>query len=477
MHQTPTRSGDIPRIIQGGMGVGVSSWRLAGTVSGAGQLGVVSGTALDFVVARRLQDGDPGGDVRRALAAFPAPAVAGRVLDRFFVEGGRPADAPYRGPSLPALSPRPESVELQVVSGFVEVFLAKERAGGAPVGINFLMKIPLPLPPTLYGAMLAGVDLVIAGAGSPRALPALLDGLVRHEDVSLDVKVLYGRAPTALQFSPRAVVPSPPTVQRPRLLAIVASNDLAANLAGSAAPPDGFVIEGPTAGGHNAPPRGAPTRADGSEPVYGERDVVDLDGIRELGLPFWLAGGHGRPGALAAALARGAAGIQVGTAFALADESGMDPALRARLLDGARAGTLRVVTDAAASPTGFPFKVVPLPGTVADPEVRSARRRVCDVGLLRVPFESRDGSVGYRCPAEPVPVFLKKRGMPHAVEGRACLCNGLLATIGLAQTRKDGTLEPPLITAGDDLPDVTRFLPPGASSYGARDVIAALHTL
>src|SRR5208337_4824587 len=51
----------LPTIIQGGMGAGVSSWRLAQAVSKLGQLGVVSGTALDVILARRLQDGDPGG--------------------------------------------------------------------------------------------------------------------------------------------------------------------------------------------------------------------------------------------------------------------------------------------------------------------------------------------------------------------------------------------------------------------------------
>ena len=53
------------------MGVGVSNWRLAQAVSRAGQLGLVSGTALDQVFARRLQDGDDGGHMRRGLDAFP----------------------------------------------------------------------------------------------------------------------------------------------------------------------------------------------------------------------------------------------------------------------------------------------------------------------------------------------------------------------------------------------------------------------
>ena len=46
----------LPQIIQGGMGVGISNWQLAQAVSRRGQLGVVSGTALDQMLARRLQD-------------------------------------------------------------------------------------------------------------------------------------------------------------------------------------------------------------------------------------------------------------------------------------------------------------------------------------------------------------------------------------------------------------------------------------
>lgn len=44
-----------PIIIQDGMGIGVSAWTLARAVSRLGQLGVVSGTALEAVLARRLQ--------------------------------------------------------------------------------------------------------------------------------------------------------------------------------------------------------------------------------------------------------------------------------------------------------------------------------------------------------------------------------------------------------------------------------------
>ena len=64
MHNT------LPRIIQGGMGVGVSNWRLAKAVSRLGQLGVVSGTALDIVMARRLQEGAARETIRKELVTL-----------------------------------------------------------------------------------------------------------------------------------------------------------------------------------------------------------------------------------------------------------------------------------------------------------------------------------------------------------------------------------------------------------------------
>ncbi|MDA8290155.1 MAG: nitronate monooxygenase, partial [Actinomycetota bacterium] len=85
----------LPTIIQGGMGVGVSGWRLAKAVASTGQLGVVSGVALDTLMARRLQIGDPGGHVRRALARFPAPSVADRIADRYYVDRGVGHDEPF----------------------------------------------------------------------------------------------------------------------------------------------------------------------------------------------------------------------------------------------------------------------------------------------------------------------------------------------------------------------------------------------
>ncbi|ROQ95697.1 nitronate monooxygenase [Streptomyces sp. 2132.2] len=462
-----------PWLIQGGMGVGVSGWRLARAVSREGQLGVVSGTALDVVLARVLQTGDPGGHARRALSAFPLPELAQTALDCYFRPDGLGAgpDARMRTtPRLRAAGGSPAEV-LTVLGNFVEVWLAKEGHDGV-VGVNYLEKIQLATAPAMFGAILAGVDHVLVGAGVPGQIPALADRLARCEPCVTRIAVEGDERPLDHVFDPAALlaghVPGP--LRRPEVLAIVSLPVLAAYLArDEATRPDGFVIETSGAGGHSAPPRG-PMRLDGAgEPVYGPRDHPDLAKMAALGLPFWLAGGQASPEAVADARAAGAAGVQIGSAFALCEESGMARTLRRELLDRAHAGTLTVRNDPEASPTAFPFKVAELPGTVSEPKVAASRRRVCDLGFLRTPVRGPRGLV-YRCAAEPVAAYVRKGGDPADTRGRRCLCNGLLATIGLAQRRPGGRVEPPLVTIGKDLSFLPR-LSPDASPYTAADVV------
>jgi nitronate monooxygenase len=277
-----------------------------------------------------------------------------------------------------------------------------------------------------------------------------------------------------LEFDPLAFVPGSTPLKRPRFLAIISSAALALTLARKCQPPvDGFIIEGPVAGGHNAPPRGPLVLDEFNEPVYGPRDEPDLGAIREIGLPFWLAGGYSTSDRLQEALASGAAGVQVGTAFALCEESGIAPRLKSATLDRVLAGEARVHTDPVASPTGFPFKVVDLEGTLSKDEVYKARTRICDLGYLRQAYRKEDGSVGFRCPGEPEDDYLSKGGNLDESVGRKCICNGLLSTIGLGQVR-DGRPEPPIVTAGDDLATVGRFLKPGKRTYSADDVLNCL---
>jgi NAD(P)H-dependent flavin oxidoreductase YrpB (nitropropane dioxygenase family) len=462
----------LPRIIQGGMGLAVSNWRLARAVASAGQLGVVSLTGIDSVLVRRLQDGDVCGSMRRAMARFPMPDVSEYVLRRFFRPEGRPDGEPYRLLPMWRQSVSPLRQQIAMLAAFVEVSLAKEGHDGT-IGMNLLTKVQMPTLPTLYGAMLAGVNVVLMGAGIPREIPGALDALARNEAASLKYDV-EGAVPGTelLTFDPRVHFPAATEpLMRPLFFPIVSAASLAQTLVRkSNGRVDGFVVEGPTAGGHNAPPRGALRLTDEGEPIYGERDVVDMATMREIGLPFYLAGGTGSPEGLEYALAQGAAGIQVGTLFAYTNESGFTPEIKQRVLRAAANRRLRVWTDVRASPTGYPFKVVHI---ADEPTMDPARERICDLGYLRVAVNSSDGKRLYRCPSEPIDQYVSKGGSLVDTENRQCLCNALFACVGLAQPRENGRVEPPLVTSGDDALHLARFTR-GRSSYEARDVLSWL---
>lgn len=459
------------------MGVGVSNWRLARTVSKLGQLGVVSGTAVDQVLVRRLADGDKDGNVRRGLDAFPFPEMARKIWNDYFVPGGKPSGTPYPTTQMHQRRDSRNLLELLMVSNFVEVFLARQGHLNK-VGVNFLEKVQLPHLASIYGAMLAGVGYVLMGAGIPLHIPGVLDNLAagRPAEYRLAVTGAAATQDTMMRFDPAEFADGvAPILERPRFLAIVSSNTLATTMLRRASGRvDGLVIETPTAGGHNAPPRGKLQLNEEGEPIYGERDKVNIPELRELGVPFWLAGGYGHADKVKEAVDMGAAGVQVGTAFAFSEESGMRADLKRSLLVQARAGTGKVFTDPLASPTGFPFKVAQLAGSYSDAGVAQARTRVCDLGYLREPYAISEDKIGYRCSAEPVANYVAKGGKIEDTVGRKCLCNALMANIGHAQTRKDGSAEPPLVTIGDDLNTASQFLEADQLSYSAVDVVREL---
>jgi len=272
---------------------------------------------------------------------------------------------------------------------------------------------------------------VLMGAGIPREIPAVLDAYAEHRPARLrfDAEGDKSDTPEYLELDPAEHWSPSRPLARPKFLGVISAASLAATLARKATGVvDGFIVEGPTAGGHNAPPRGQTRVNEQGEPVYGERDVVDLSDMRAIGVPFWLAGGMGTPEGLAYALSQGAAGIQVGTLFAYADESGIAEPIKQDVLHAVRSGGVSVKTDPRASPTGFPFKVVSVSEVTGAP--RQERTRNCDLGYLRVAARTPTGFV-YRCAAEPVDAFVDKGGDPAQTVGRQCLCNGLTATIGL----------------------------------------------
>ena len=451
-----------PTIIQGGMGIAVSSWQLAKEVSIAGELGVISGTAIDSVVARRLQDGDLTGDIRRAMAAYPHQETITEIMDRFFIEGGRAEGKPYL--DVPKLSIKGNlfSNKLLAVASFVEVWLAKEGHNGL-IGMNILEKIQLAIPAQLYGAMLANVDYILIGAGIPAQVPHLLNEISQGNKVAMKVDVAETKEKHYLHFDPRTLGLDNFPIKRPLFLAIVTSHALVAYLnKDEETKPDGYVIEYHVAGGHNAPPRAKNHVNEEGEAVYNELDIPNLEKIHASGSPFWLAGGYATPEKVKEAISYGAQGVQVGSLFALANESGFTKENRSSILTSLADPTMRVMTDASASPTGFPFKVIQNNQTLSNDNLYKERTRICDLGYLRTMFQREKGGIGYRCPAEPLDNYEFKNGEVEQAQGSKCLCNALMADIGLGQIRPDGRTEISLLTFGSDLdgPRALRALHP-----------------
>jgi len=216
--------------------------------------------------------------------------------------------------------------------------------------------------------------------------------------------------------------------------------------------------------------------------MYGPKDEVDLlkFGKAINGLPFWMAGSYAKPEKFNEVLEMGGAGVQVGTAFALALESGMTDETRQEIMAELLVADLDVYTDPVASPTGFPFKVMNLEGTLARQEVYEARPRVCNLGYLRSLYVQPNGKIGYRCPSEPVDRYVKKGGNAEATVGRKCLCNALCSDAGYPQVTyetkdSDPYVEKPLITIGDDVNACRKFMKldeaTGKWGYSARDVV------
>ena len=110
-----------------------------------------------------------------------------------------------------------------------------------------------------------------------------------------------------------------------------------------------------------------------------------------------------------------------------------------------------MLTSARTSPSGFPFKVAQVAGTLSDTAVYETRKRICDIGFLQSAYLNDKGELGFRCPAENVNEFVRKGGHAKQTLGRVCLCNGLLSAAGFPQRWPNGYTEPSIITLGDEI--------------------------
>ncbi len=458
-------------VIQGGMGVGVSGPCLAKAVSLSGGIGTVSLTAAPHLLADALKKGDLKGDYRRALKHFPFPEIAQRVLDDYFVQYGTSIES--KTVPMFNLNPSRKIMELALCAAFALVWLAKEGHEN-PVFANLLEKIQLPHIVCIFGAMLAGLDGLVVGAGLPRHIPEVIDAILEGREVTYPIDIVNSKdkAVMKLNLQDFLVGMDIPKMKRPMFLAIVSSSGLAKYLARSKKV-DGFIVELATAGGHNAPPRGKEWRFDKEENLLYDpiEDRVNFEELKSLGLPFWIGGSFALPKKLNEARKLGACGVQVGTHFALCNESGIKSGYKREMILDILNGNLKIWTSSTVSPTGFPFKVALRDGSLSDPEVYDGRPRVCGMGYLRE-LCTVDGKLVYRCPAEPVDDYIRKGGRCEDTVGRACLCSGLSAAVGVGSD-----CEPPIFTLGDIAKDANilrQIIKPGRISYSASDVMESL---
>lgn len=457
----------------GGMGVGVTNPVTAqhaaqciSPFTGTGHEGTVSLTGCWLEMIRRLQLGDPDGQIRRALSHFPSKRIREWILAKYYIPEGeiQPVSADhsqlFAGAQVLSYPLRRETCELMMAGSYVYVWLAKEGHRDVPIAINLLEKMQLTILHCLFGAMLAGLngrDTVMMGAGIPIQVAAALNRLADGKEASYRITI-DGADPHdvyAVHLDPHDCgLDELPPLQRPRWVPIISLDTLAKALAkrseGGIEGIDGYYIENPRRGpgGHVPSPRGG-VGADGVV-RFSERDEAKLDEVLKEGKPVWLAGNEARPTALAEALDRGAAGIGIGSIVALSEASGILHALKEGMIRAFLDGTLKVRYDAHASPSGYPFAVVEFPGTVLDPATLK-REAVCDIGALATPYLIPGSKkVGMRCTAAPA-AYVRTGGLLEDTIGKLCLCNGLLAAVGFGQVRYvNGMIqvELPLLTLG-----------------------------
>ncbi len=444
------------------MGPWVSGFKMAREVSlHTGWMGTVSLTGIDRVIAHTLQSGDPGGHFIRALSKFTYPEISKRVIERYYVRNGTGVII-----NIPkySLYPEIELIDLLICGSFCAVWLAKSGHNN-PISVNSLEKMQLPTIYALTGAILAGVDCVTMGAGIPDQIPNVLDSIISGEKVKYKIDVVGRKEKFLLEFDIEEYFGEKLSkLKCPDFLPIISSNLLADILVKrcSREKISGFVIEGPGAGGHNAPPRG---HKDG-EFIYGKKDIIDLEEIKKLDIPFWLAGGYSNRSKLNEAISSGANGVQLASPFALCDESEINDKYKRELRANGYNGKLIVITSRF-SPTHFPFKVAKHDGTLSESDVFEKEKRGCYFGCLVTFFINDEGIIDSRCPAEPIDSFYLKGGKQEDALETRCLCRGLFENVGLGI---GNIKQPALFTLGEELSFLERLMYNSEDNYTVDDV-------
>ena len=384
---------ELPAVIQGGMGVGVSAWRLARAVARAGQLGVVSGVGA----RHRAGPAAAGRRCRAATLVGPWPpsrsprSPSGSSSATSCPGGTRPARRSAGATTRLAARGR-QAQELAVVANFVEVWLAKEGHDGL-VGVNYLEKIQMADAGRRRTARCSPASTTCSWAPASRARSRACStalAAARAGAAARRRRGRRGRRTHAVTHRPGGAAGRRRRrpLRRPRFLAIVSSAVLAAYLARDAAiRPDGFVLEGPVAGGHNAPPRGRlMLDARGRAGLRAARRASTCQGRAPSACRSgWPAGRHARSG-----WPRPAPPAPPASRLARCSRCAATPARPRRCGDAARAAR-------SPAPRGAQRRrTPPRPASrsrssscrapLSDDAVFAERPRLCDLGYLRTPY-------------------------------------------------------------------------------------------
>ncbi len=328
------------------MGVGVSLYPLASAVAKEGGLGIVSSACLDRLVSMRT----------------------GRKFNSY--------DAAYE-----------------------EVSLSKEKGGFA--GINIMCALVRDYGDSVKGALDAGADAIISGAGLPLSLPVI--------QLPKDTALI-------------------PIVSSARALEIICKKWEKLGYR-----PDAAVLEGPLAGGH----LGFKIDQIGLE----ENKLENLfppvkEMARKYGdFPVIVAGGIFTNEDIMKFLAMGADGVQMGTRFLATEESSATPEYKAAVI-AAKEEDIIVAYDPG-SPCGLPFRVIKHSSMYMS-ALKRLRKPRCDKGYVLL--KDREGKFTI-CPAR------------ESNEHHFCICNGLLRSAGYSPNGEE-----PLYTVGTNASRIDRIL-------------------
>ncbi len=289
--------------------------------------------------------------------------------------------------------------------------ITEAKSEGGFIAINCMVAITRSYKESIWGALDAGVDAIVSGGGLPLALP----------EIVVEYEKEYG-----LKYQPALI----PIVSSARALELITRR--------WKRPPDAVVLEGPMAGGH----RGFSYKQMEERNAKGYKGQYELENLFSPVKKFALANGD-FPVIVAGGIFyhedivewvknRRADGVQIGSRFVVTHESRAIKAFKDMIIASKKGDV--IISERPGSPCGLPFGLLrQCPGLKQARE--KTRQPHCTKGLV----SRKDEQGNYT-------VCLAKNGYDAY-----CICNGLLATIGMDSDGAD-----PLYTLGDRGSEITK---------------------